>query len=158
MQRSSAQSHPMQSMGAIDAYGGSLGLQHGYAPQRRSAEDEPPRNASTPRRRPTSPTPVPGPVVPPTPADESFERDSSCGASIYSETDTDDEPTIRPSNSCANSETQSLYSNDGANEDEDLPVTEEDIARRLLLSRPTHRRWDSSSSSIDGEDARMASP
>lgn len=159
MQRASAQSHPMQSMGAIDAYGGSLGPHEYVPPQQRHAEDDPPRNATTPRRRPTSPTPTPASVVPPTPADESFERESSCGASIYSETDTDDEPTIRPTGSCANSETQSLYSNDGANdEDEGVPVTEEDIARRLLLSRPTHRRWDSSSSSIDGDDARMASP
>jgi len=156
MQRASAQSHPMQSMGAIDAYGGSVG-QYEHAQQRHLREDDPPRNASTPRRRPTSPSSAS--IPPPTPADESFERESSCGASVYSETDTDDEPTIRPTNSCGNSETQSLYSNDGANdEDEGAPVSEEDIARRLLRSRPTHRRWDSSSSSVDGEDAQMASP
>lgn len=158
MQRASAPSHPMQSMGAVDAYGGSLG-QCQQAQQRHAQEDDHPRNVSTPRRRPTSPSPSSASIPPPTPVDESFEREGSCGASVYSETDTDDEPTIRPTHSCANSETQSLYSNDGANDDEDgAPLTEDDIAQRLLRSRPTHRRWASSSSSIDGGDAKMASP
>ncbi len=140
MQRASAQSHPMQAWARLMLMA-DLWAQYEYAQQRHLREDDPPRNASTPRRRSHVALASPRSRLRRPQMNQLSARAVAVQA-YYSETDTDDEPTIRPTNSCGNSETQSLYSNDGANDDDEgAPVSEEDIARRLLRSRPTHRRW-----------------
>ena len=159
--RTLAPSRPMQSMGAFDAFGGAI------SGTEVTSDGEAPRN-STPRRSMASiANGIPIPIV-----DEHDERDQE--SSVYSETDTeaetstDDEPTIRPSHSCASSDTQSLFSNDASasedghssydihgdgDEDEEGPPTDDEssaaVAAGGFARRPAHYRWNSSASSVD---------
>ena len=162
----------MQSMGAIDAFGGAVIPGHAATSQAGAVA---PRN-STPKRSWSSATPSSSTnglstkaVVP----------DDPENSSVCSETDTDaetdDEPTIRPAHSCASSDTQSLFSSDasasedggfegedegGEDEDDDDEGSATDDERpnlRRFGGRPIHHRWNSNASSVN-EDRTMASP
>jgi len=118
----------------------------------RDSRVEEPRNR-TPRRYPvSSAVDVPDYAFAPS---SDVDREPDGGAYSEAETDgeDDDEPTIRPANSCASSETQSLYSND-ASEDADDNEEEEVVSfdERSVERGPRHRRW----TSVD--DRPMASP
>ena len=109
---------PMQSMGAIDAFGGTIGSDKTYSHRDADA----PRN-STPRRSWS------GAGSSSTNTTRAAAPDDQENSSIHSETDTDaetdDEPTIQSAYSCASSDTQSLISSD-ASTSEDGGFDDED--------------------------------
>lgn len=138
-------SQPLQSMGAFDTFGGTI-------------TNEQLIQAAPPAYRNTTPrhSAAQGPAI-------VRMRDESEERSIHSETDTDaetdDEPTIRPTHSCASSDTHSLFSNDTSEDAEiDEPDDEESNTddERQTLDRSQHRQWSNGVSSITG-DRRMTS-
>ncbi|KAI5124748.1 hypothetical protein M0805_005382 [Coniferiporia weirii] len=139
-------SRPMQSMGAFDAFGGVISSD---AASYSGAHV--PRN-TTPRRSVASVTAAALP-------DEQSERDQE--GSVYYETDTDagtdDEPTIRPTHSCASSDTQSLFSNDASEEADDIGDDSETNPDRhtINLQHPLQHGWNTAPS---GDGHTVTSP
>ena len=147
-------SGPLHSMGAFDAFGGNIQNDQAARPP----VNHVPRNA-TPKRDAANTRASHDRL-----RDTSEERDQE--SSVYSETDTDaetdDEPTIKPSHSCASSDTQSLFSNDAseasfdANEDDDGSETDEEH-KTPEREQTHHIHWnDRDLASTDNR--RMASP
>lgn len=142
-------SRPMQSMGAFDAYGGSIPADPFHEDDADTRRNKTPKSMAVASARAIRSSSSTGEYT-----DESRERDESGVSEAETDTDaeTDDEPTIRPAHSCASSETQSLYSVD-ASEDGDEEEDAGDVSPR---GRPLQsHRW--ANGAADG-DRHMASP
>lgn len=105
-------SNPMQTMGAVDAYGGSLiGSTHRVdhtspAPTSASATSNHRNGAKTPQVRPKEPPYTNGAVS----ETDASDADTTSEAGTETDAETDDEPTIRPNHSSCSSDTMSTYS------------------------------------------------
>ena len=105
-------SAPMQAMGAVDAYGGSLvgcasRLDHASpASTSASAASSNKNGATTPQVRPREPSSANGAVS----ETDASEADTTSEAGTETDAETDDEPTIRPNHSSCSSDTMSIYS------------------------------------------------
>jgi hypothetical protein len=101
---------PMQAMGAVDAYGGTVASSHG------SGTGYPKNGFRTPQVRPrlTSSSSL---ATTSSETDASDAETSEAGTETDVDGETDDEPTIRPAHSSCSSDTLSMYS--AASEDTD---------------------------------------
>lgn len=105
-------SAPMQAMGAVDAYGGSLvGSTHHtnqISPASTSATTASihKNGARTPQVRPREPSSSSGTVS----ETDASDADTTSEAGTETDAETDDEPTIRPNHSSCSSDTMSMYS------------------------------------------------
>ena len=108
----SSLSAPMQAMGAVDAYGGSLVGSTHRADHTQSASISAPATSNhkngtrTPQVRPREPS-FTNNVVNETDASDA---DTTSEAGTETDAETDDEPTIRPNHSSCSSDTMSMYS------------------------------------------------
>lgn len=108
----SSLSAPMQAMGAVDAYGGSLaGSTHraDHTPSvstSTSAALNHKNGTRTPQVRPRDPSFVNGAVS----ETDASDADTTSEAGTETDAETDDEPTIRPDHSSCSSDTMSMYS------------------------------------------------
>ncbi|KAF9780151.1 cyclin-domain-containing protein [Thelephora terrestris] len=108
----SSLSAPMQTMGAIDAYGGSfVGSTHradhiSHSSTSASATSNHKNGARTPQVRPREPTINNGAVS----ETDTSDADTTSEAGTETDAETDDEPTIRPNQSSGSSDTMSMHS------------------------------------------------
>jgi len=108
----SSLSAPMQAMGAVDAYGGSLvGPTHrpDHTPSVSASALAIPNHKSggrTPQVRPRVPSYTTGAVS----ETDASDVDTTSEAGTETDAETDDEPTIRPNHSSCSSDTMSMYS------------------------------------------------
>ena len=108
----SSLSAPMQAMGAVDAYGGSLvGSIHrpDHTPSlstSASATSNHKNGGRTPQMRPREPSYTNGAASEP----DASDADTTSEAGTETDAETDDEPTIRPNHSSGSSDTMSMYS------------------------------------------------
>jgi len=121
----SSLSAPMQAMGAVDAYGGSLvGPTHRAdhtlsASTSASATSNHKNGTRTPQVRPREPSLANGAVS----ETEASDADTTSEAGTETDAETDDEPTIRPNHSSCSSDTMSMYS--CTSEDTDADVADD---------------------------------
>lgn len=108
----SSLSAPMQAMGAVDAYGGSLVGPANPADHTLSAltsefpTSNPKNGTRTPQVRPREPPFTNGTVS----ETDASDADTTSEAGTETDAETDDEPTIRPNHSSCSSDTMSIYS------------------------------------------------
>jgi len=108
----SSLSVPMQTMGAVDAYGGSsIGSTHlmdHASPVSTSAAviSNHKNGAKTPQVRPREPSYTNGAVS----ETDASDADTTSEAGTETDAETDDEPTIRPNHSSSSSDTMSMHS------------------------------------------------
>ena len=162
---SAAPARPLESMGAIDAYGGTVAAERSEASDAR-------RNQTPKRTQPTTTNASEAGAINGHTRTHSMNEDtqddnrSTTGTETDAETDaeTDDEPTIRAHHSCASSETQSCCSvdtNDENEEEEYVVGADGDYAgipivhhpppsSHQLIDRPhQRRRWTEESHAAD---------
>jgi len=102
-------SAPMQAMGAVDAYGGSLvGSTHrtDHTPSVSTSTSAHKNGTRTPQVRPREPSITNGAVSEP----DASDADTTSEAGTETDAETDDEPTIRPNHSSCSSDTMSMHS------------------------------------------------
>lgn len=108
----SSLSAPMQTMGAVDAYGGSLVVpthRPDHTPSvstSASATSNHKNGGRTPQVRPKVPSYTNGTVS----ETDASDADTTSEAGTETDAETDDEPTIRPNHSSCSSDTMSMYS------------------------------------------------
>lgn len=105
----SSLSAPMQAMGAVDAYGGSLvGSTHrpDHTPSVSASSSNHRNGGRTPQVRPKVPCYTNGAVS----ETDASDADTTSEAGTETDAETDDEPTIRPNHSSCSSDTMSMYS------------------------------------------------
>ena len=128
---SSSLSAPMQAMGAVDAYGGSLvGSTHrpDYAPSVSTSTSTTANHKNggrTPQVRPREPSYTNGAVS----ETDASDVDTTSEAGTETDAETDDEPTIRPNHSGSSSDTMSMYS--CASEDTDADGADDGTDHRM---------------------------
>jgi hypothetical protein len=124
-------SAPMQAMGAVDAYGGSLtGSTHHVdhtspASTSASTTSNHKNGARTPQVRPREPPFANGAAS----ETDASDADTTSEAGTETDAETDDEPTIRPNHSSCCSDTMSMYSY--TSEDTDADVADDGRDHRM---------------------------
>jgi PHO85 cyclin-6/7 len=114
-------SAPIQTMGAVDAYGGSLiGSTHRVdhtspVSSSASATSNHKNGAKTPQVRPREPSHTNGAVS----ETDTSDADTTSEAGTETDAETDDEPTIRPNHSSCSSDTMSMHSHTSEDTDQD---------------------------------------
>lgn len=124
----SSLSAPMQAMGAVDAYGGSLvGSAHraDHTPPPPPATSVHKNGTRTPQVRPRELSFTNGTVS----ETDASDADTTSEAGTETDAETDDEPTIRPNHSSCSSDTMSMYS--CTSEDTDADVADDGRDHRM---------------------------
>lgn len=125
----SSLSAPMQAMGAVDAYGGSLAASTHRVDHTPSISTSSHKNGTrTPQVRPREPSSTNGTVS----ETDTSDADTTSEAGTETDAETDDEPTIRPNHSSCSSDTMSMYSYTSEDTDADGP----DDARDHRMGSP----------------------